>query len=158
MNIKMSTYDEYWTMNIIIEELIYIGTSTAFVWPNWYLTIILCVCVFVCVYVYVFIFFHREGFFRLQDVQDILERYGSTILCCEYSFGCFCQVPSSLFPNLSYFTSKDVTPARRKTGDNTIWYTGSCEKMICMDIGYKTATCQAVNLRKDTKDKEAILI
>ena len=23
--------------------------------------------------VYVFIFFHREGFFRLQDVQDILE-------------------------------------------------------------------------------------
>ena len=44
-----------------------------------------CVCVF--------IFFHREGFFRLQDVQDILERYGSTILCCEYLSGCF--LPSS---------------------------------------------------------------
>ena len=41
-----------------------------------------CVCVF--------IFFHREGFFWLQDVQDMLERYGSTILCCEYSSGCFC--------------------------------------------------------------------
>ena len=27
----------------------------------------------VCVCVCVFIFFHREGFFRLQDVQDILE-------------------------------------------------------------------------------------
>ena len=65
-----------------------------------------CVCAF--------IFFHREGFFRLQDLQDMLERYGSTILCCEYLSGCFCQVPSSLFPNLSYFTSKDVTPARRK--------------------------------------------
>ena len=73
-----------------------------------------CVCVCVCVRVCVFIFFHREGFFRLQDIQDMLERYGSTILCCEYSSGCFCQVPSSLFPNLSYFTSKDVTPARRK--------------------------------------------
>ena len=28
---------------------------------------------FETVCVYVFIFFHREGFFRLQDVQDILE-------------------------------------------------------------------------------------
>ena len=44
-----------------------------------------CVCVF--------IFLHREGFFRLQDVQDILERDGSTILCCEYLSGCF--LPSS---------------------------------------------------------------
>ena len=34
-----------------------------------------CVCVWVCVCVCecVVIFFHREGFFRLQDVQDILE-------------------------------------------------------------------------------------
>ena len=36
-----------------------------------------CVCVFVCVCVCVcvcvFIFFHLEGFFRLQDVQDIPE-------------------------------------------------------------------------------------
>ena len=30
-------------------------------------------CVCVCVCVYVFIFFHRQGFFLLQDVQDILE-------------------------------------------------------------------------------------
>ena len=73
-----------------------------------------CVCVCVCACVCVFIFFHREGFFRLQHVKDMLERFRSTILCCEYLSGCFCQVPSSLFPNLSYFTSKDVTPARRK--------------------------------------------
>ena len=31
------------------------------------------VCVCVCVRVHVFIFFHREGFFRLQNFQDILE-------------------------------------------------------------------------------------
>ena len=31
---------------------------------------------------------------------------------------------SAKFPNLSYFTSKDVTPARRKTGEKMIWYTG----------------------------------
>ena len=41
-----------------------------------------CVCVCVCMCVFVFIFFHREGFFRLQDVWDILEEYGSMILCC----------------------------------------------------------------------------
>ena len=32
-----------------------------------------CVCVCACVCVCVFIFFHREGFFCLQDVQDIPE-------------------------------------------------------------------------------------
>ena len=44
-----------------------------------------CVCVCVCVYVCVCVclFFHREGLFRLQDVGDILEEHGSTILCCE---------------------------------------------------------------------------
>ena len=35
-----------------------------------------------------------------------------------------CQIPSSPFLNLWYFTSKDVTPARRKTGEKTIPYTG----------------------------------
>ena len=32
------------------------------------------------------------------------------------------------------------------------------ENIIYIDIGYKTATCQTVKLRKDTKDKEATLI
>ena len=32
-----------------------------------------CMCVCVCVCECVFIFFHREGFFRLQDIQDIPE-------------------------------------------------------------------------------------
>ena len=34
--------------------------------------------------------------------------------------GCFCQVPSSLFPNLSYFTSKDENSNRFSTGEKTI--------------------------------------
>ena len=42
--------------------------------------------------------------------------------------GPFCQVPSSLFSNLSYFTSKGVTPASRKTGEKTIWYNGILRK------------------------------
>ena len=32
-----------------------------------------CVCVCVCVCVWVCVFLHREGFFRLQDVQDLPE-------------------------------------------------------------------------------------
>ena len=65
------------------------------------------VCLCVCVSVCVLIFFHREDFFQLPDVQDMLESCESTILCCEYS---------SLSLNLSYFISKDVNSARRKTG------------------------------------------
>ena len=71
-------------------------------------------CVCVCVYTLL-----PVGFFWLHDVCDLREKFGSTIFCCEYWLGAFCQVPSSLFPNLSYFTSKDVTPARRKTGEKT---------------------------------------
>ena len=40
-----------------------------------------CVCVCVCG---VLILFHREGFFRLQDIWEILEGYRTMMLCCEY--------------------------------------------------------------------------
>ena len=69
----------------------------------------MCVCVCVCVCVYTLT---PVGFFRLHDVFDIREKFGSTIFCCEYSVS-FCQVPSSLFLNLSYFTSKDENSSHR---------------------------------------------
>ena len=74
----------------------------------------------------VFILFHREGFFPLQDVCDILEGYGSTML--------FVSI-------MSYFTSEDETPACRLTGEK-IWYDiiRASAKMIYYDIGYKSAT------------------
>ena len=40
-----------------------------------------CVCVYVCVYVYTL---PPADFFRLHDVCDIHEMFGSTIFCCEY--------------------------------------------------------------------------
>ena len=46
-----------------------------------------CVCVCVCVYT-----LSPSGFFRLQDVCDILEMFRSTIFCCEYCQG---LLPSS---------------------------------------------------------------
>ena len=69
-----------------------------------------CVCVRVCMV----ILFHRGDFFRLQNIWDILEGYGWTMLCCEYHSRCFCQVPSSPFLNMSYFTSDNEFSARRK--------------------------------------------
>ena len=83
---------------------------------HWNCLLIACVCV--CV----FIFFHRRGFFRLQDVWDILEKYGSTILCCEYLAGCFCQIPSSPYLKMSCFTSKDQNSSLLNTREKTIWY------------------------------------
>ena len=80
------------------------------------------VCVCVCVCVCVFIFFHRKVFFRLQDVQDKFERLRSTILCCEYLSGCFCQVPSSPYPKMSYFTFKDENSSLEHTGEKAKRY------------------------------------
>ena len=70
------------------------------------------VCVCVCVYT-----FPPVGFFRMHDVSDIRERFGSAIFCCEYQLGAFCQVPSSQFPNLSYFTSEDENSSPQLTGE-----------------------------------------
>ena len=116
-----------------------------------------CVCVCVCVCMCVFILFHRGGFFRLQDLCDILDGYGSAMSCCEYYSRCSCQVPSFPFLNMSYFTSEGETPAcqklKRKRYDIRF-----CKKMIYIDTGYKSAHHQTDKWQKDTKDKEATLI
>ena len=79
----------------------------------------LCVCVCLCVSVSVsvsvsvclcvFILFHREGFFRLQDVLNIPEEYRSAMLCCEYHPRCFCKVSSSPVPPSTRSPSSDLT-------------------------------------------------
>ena len=75
-----------------------------------------CVCVFarvcVCVRARVFPFFHREGFFRLQNVQDILE--GNDQRSCVVNISC---VLYAKFHHLRIWKchispSKTKTPAR----------------------------------------------
>ena len=56
--------------------------------------------------------------------------YGSTILCCEYQLGAFCQVPSSPYLKMLYITSKDENFSRQLTGEKTIRYNVLHEKMI----------------------------
>ena len=87
---------------------------------------VLCVCVCVCVCV--FIFFHREIFLRLQDLWNIRERYGWMFLCCEYLSGYFCQVPSSPYLKMSYFTSEGEFLAHWTTREKTIWYKSSLQR------------------------------
>ena len=99
-----------------------------------------CVCVCVCVYVYTLL---PAGFFQLQDVFDILEMFRPTSI----SRG-FCQVPSSLILNLSYFISKDGNSSsellERKRYDIIL----ACEKIIYIDIGYKSAQRQRTDIGK----------
>ena len=93
---------------------------------KFYFAVYMCMCVCMCVCVCVYSL-PLAGFFRLQDVCNIhpCSDQGSFVVCITNGF---CQVPSSPFPNLSYFTSKDATPACRKTGEKTIWYTAGSAK------------------------------
>ena len=87
-------------------------------------------------HVCVFIFFDREGFFRLQDSWDILEKYGSTILCCEYLSAKFlhpciwkCHIPppktklqlAKRYVDIGYTS---VTSLNRQVNEKILRYAG----------------------------------
>ena len=71
--------------------------------------------------------------------------------------GCFCQVPSSLSPNLSYFTSKDENSSRSLTGEKTICYNVLREKMIYIDIVYKSVRLKPTSYEKILKIRRLLL-
>ena len=58
---------------------------------------------------------------------------------------------------MSYFNTKDETPACRQLQRSDMIYSGN-EKMIHIDIEYKWVRSKTDKGRKDTKDKEATLI
>ena len=94
----------------------------------------MCACVCVCVYT-----LPPAGFFRLHDVYDIREKFGSTIFCWEYFSG--------LRPSSFICISEPVMfhPQRRKlrltaTGEKTNDVMLALEKTIYIDIGYKSST------------------
>ena len=108
-----------------------------------------CVCVF--------ILFYREGFFRLQDVWDILERYGSTMLCWVLFQVLLLNYFISVSKNVINIASKDEDSSEHKLEKKRydIWFR---KKMIYIDIGHKSAVQQTDKCRRDTKDEEATLI
>ena len=100
-----------------------------------------CVCVFVHVCVYVFILFRLLASSVCKTSVTYLTCSDQRSFVESISRG-FCQVPSSLFLNLSYFTSKDENSSpqllERKRYD-IMW---AREKMIYIDIEYKPAQRQ----------------
>ena len=70
--------------------------------------------------------------------------------------GSFCQVPSSLSSNLSHFTSKDENYSRPPTGEKTIWYNVLREKMIYIDIGYKSVWFKPTTYEKILKIRKLL--
>ena len=99
------------------------------------LCVCVCVCVCVCLYLYSFTV---KASSVCNDVWGIFDEYWSTILCCKYFSSCLYQVPSSPFPKMSYFNSKDGAPAGRQTGHGMIQL-ATCLKIIYIHIGYKSA-------------------
>ena len=67
---------------------------------NWQYLLMVCGCV--CVYI-------LPPWRLLPSARCLQHTWwpGSTIMCCEYYSGCFCQVHLSRYLKMSYFTSKD---------------------------------------------------
>ena len=116
----------------------------------WYIHICcggVCVCLCVCVSVYVCVFFHCEGFFRLQDFQDILE--GTDQRSCVVNIS---WVFSAKFHHLRIWKCHVSPPKTKTTGEETIWYNALRKKMVYIDIRYKSA------LHKPTSDEKILKI
>ena len=109
--------------------------------------------VYDCVWVFsVFIPFHCKSFSRLQWCLGHTWVYGSTIMRCGHYTGSICQVLSSQFLSLSYFTSKGETPVNPQTGEKNEII--CCrERWYIFDLGYKLAHQQ-----KPTSHKKILKI
>ena len=104
------------------------------------------VCVCVCVYI-----LPPWRLFPSARCPRHTWGHGSTILCCEYQLTALCQVPSSPYLKMSYFTSKDENSSRSISGEKTIWYNTLCEKMIYIDIENKSAHTKPTSYEKILK-------
>ena len=68
--VKSTILDAWHGFNLIP---IFVKSSSLDVWHDFIRLLFSCVCLCVRVCVCVYVFFHREGFFRLQNAQDIIE-------------------------------------------------------------------------------------
>ena len=118
--------------------------------------IIIIIIIIIIMSLCVFILFHCGSFFRLQNVCDIHEEYEPTMLRFEYYSSYFCQVFISISKYVIFHLWRRHSTClklERKRYDARLH-----EKMIYIDIGYKSVLHQTDKWRKETKDKEATLI
>ena len=113
-----------------------------------------CVCLCVCVCVYIL---PPWMFLPSAKCPRHTWGYGSTVLCCEYKLTALCQVPSWPYLKMPYFTSKDENSSRSSTGEKTIWYDVLREKIIYIDIWYKSAQLIPTSYEKILKIRRLLL-
>ena len=103
--------------------------------------------VHVCVCVYALL---PVGFFRLHDICDIHEKFGSMIFCCEHFLGVSAKFLHLYLRIYLISPPKTKTPAalllERKRYDIMLR-----EKMIYIDIGNKSARTKPTNYEKILK-------
>ena len=76
----------------------------------------------------VFIFFHREGFFRLQDVCNILDGPDQRSCVVNIILGASAKFIYLGIWKCHISPPKTRTLAKHKTGEKTIWYIGGQPK------------------------------
>ena len=85
-----------------------------------------CVCVYTL---------PQAGFFRLQDVCDIPEMFGSTIFCCEYCYG---RLPNS-FISISelmifHLQRRNSSPPKNWIENDIIYWNPAKRYILIQDI------------------------
>ena len=125
-------FEDFWFLLTFIQNKIFLVGA-------------LCVCVFILFHLLV-----SSGYTTSVTYVRSSDQWSFVV---SISRG-FYQVPSSLFLNLSYFKLQPTAYWREKRYDLMF----ALEKMIYIDIGYKSAHYKNRQWWKDTKDKEATLI
>ena len=97
----------------------------------------LCVCVCVCVCMCKFILFHLLASSDNKTSVTYLRYSDQRSFVVSIARG-FCQVLSSPYLKMSYFTSKDKNSSQQKLERKRYYILMASENMICIDIGYKS--------------------
>ena len=142
--VKSTILDAWHGFNLIP---IFVKSSSLDVWHDFIRLLFSCVRVCVCVCV----FFHREGFFRLQNAQDIIE--GTDQQSCVVNIS---WLRYAKFHHLRIWKCH-ISPPKTKTPAYSLGYNLLHKKMIYIE-DINRPWCNAHKWQKDTKDKEATLI
>ena len=115
-----------------------------------------CVCVVcVCMCLYSFTLVASSD---CNNIRDILEMYGSTILCCEYCWvllaSSFISVSKSIIIHVQRRNSNTLANCR----DNDMIYWQPAKKWYILIWDISQLRTKVVKWRKYTKDKEGALI
>ena len=119
----------FWCLAIVEVDIEYTDAVCVCVCVRACVHVSLCLCVCVCVCVHaracVFPFFHREGFFRLQNVQDILE--GKDQRSCVVNISC---VLYAKFHHLRIWKCH-ISPSKTKTAARNLLERKRYDLMCC---------------------------